>query len=72
MLGFVLNILLCFYFGGVKIRYNTSSVKTQLFVFFGRKAVISIFAEGYKKKCVLNQKAFMCFGTEECEALSLS
>lgn len=59
MLGFVLNILLCFYFGGVRIRYNTSSVKTQLFVFFGRKAVISIFAEGYKKN-VCSIKKLLC------------
>lgn len=54
------------------IRYNTSSVKTQLFVLFGRKAIISIFAHGYKKPCVFNQKAFMCFGTEECEVMLLS
>lgn len=54
------------------IRYNTSSVKTQLFVFFGRKAIISVFAHGYKKPSVFNQKAFMCFGTEECEVMLLS
>lgn len=58
--------------GGVWIRCNTSSVETQLFVFFGRKAIISIFADAYQKAHVLNQKAFMCFGAEECEALLLS
>lgn len=47
-------------------------MKTQLFVFFGRKAIISSFADGYKKTHALNQKAFMYFRTKECEALFIS
>lgn len=43
-------------------------MKTKLFVFFGRKAIISFFADAYQK-CVLNQKAFMCFGAEEYEVI---
>lgn len=42
--------------------------KLSYLVFFDRKAIISFFADAYQK-CVLNQKAFMCFGAEEYEVI---
>lgn len=58
--------------GGPCSRYNTSSAKSQSFVFFGKKAIISILVHGCENPCMFNQKAFMCFGTEECEVMLLS